>query len=62
MLGDFLREPILLKIRQKVIPEMLEDFTFEIAATHPVDEPLGAALLAERRFWKNAPGAGVEFG
>ena len=61
ILGEFLREPILLKIRQRVIPEMLEGFTLDIIASEPHDDALGAALLAERRFWRNAPSAGIRF-
>jgi hypothetical protein len=36
--------------------EMLEGFTLEMALSDPGDEALGAALLAQRRFWKNAHG------
>ena len=59
VLGEYLQEPIWIKIRQKVIPEMLEDFKLEIAQSQPDDQALGAALLAERRFWKNDDSAGV---
>ena len=62
ILGEFLREPIWITIRQRVIPEMLEGFTLDITLSDPHDEALGAALLAERRFWKSAPAAGVRFG
>jgi len=62
VLAEFLQEPIWIKIHQRVIPEMLEDFTLEIAHTQPDDRALGAALLAERRFWKNDDSAGACFG
>ena len=54
VLGEQLRESMWLKIRQKVIPEMLVDLTMEIAPTQPGDEAFGAACLAERCFWKEA--------
>jgi N-acetylglucosamine repressor len=52
VLGDHLREAMWLKVRQKVIPEMLVDLSVEIAPSQPRDEAIGAAFLAERRFWK----------
>lgn len=52
LLGDHLREPMWLKVRQKVIPEMLVDLSVEIAPSQARDEAVGAAYLAERRFWK----------
>jgi N-acetylglucosamine repressor len=52
LLGDHLREPMWLKVRQKVIPEMLVDLSVELAPSQPRDEAIGAACLAERRFWK----------
>ncbi len=61
LLGELLREPIWAAIRRSVLPEMLEDFSLDVAAPGPHDEALGAALLAERRFWKNALSAGVRF-
>jgi N-acetylglucosamine repressor len=61
LLGEFLREPVWTTIRRNVLPEMLEGFSLEVAAPGPHDEALGAALLAERRFWKNAPAAGIRF-
>jgi predicted NBD/HSP70 family sugar kinase len=62
VLAEFLQEPIWIKIHQKVIPEMLEDFSLDIAHSQPDDQALGAALLAERRFWKNEDSAGACFG
>jgi N-acetylglucosamine repressor len=53
-LGEHLREPIMIKVRQKVIPEMLVDLEMEIARSQPQEEAVGAACLAERHFWKNA--------
>jgi len=61
ILGEFLREPVWMTIRQRVIPEMLEGFSLDITLSDPYDEALGAALLAARRFWKSAPGSGVHF-
>lgn len=52
LLADHLREPMWLRVRQKVIPEMLVDLSVEIAPSQPRDEAIGAAYLAERRFWK----------
>jgi len=54
VLGEHLREPMWIKVRQKVIPEMLVDLALEIAPSQPRDEAVGAAYLAERRFWKDA--------
>jgi N-acetylglucosamine repressor len=53
ILGDLLREPTWIKVRQKVIPEMLVDLEMSFAASEPIDGALGAALLAERKFWKS---------
>lgn len=54
VLGEHLREAMWIKVRQKVIPEMLTDLTMEIAPAQSGDEAIGAARLAERRFWKEA--------
>jgi N-acetylglucosamine repressor len=54
VLGEHLREPMWTKVRQRVIPEMLVDLTVEIAPSQPRDVAVGTALLAERRFWKEA--------
>ena len=54
VLGEHLREPIWIKVRQKVIPEMLVDFDMQITASGAIEEAVGAAYLAERRFWKHA--------
>jgi predicted NBD/HSP70 family sugar kinase len=54
VLGEHLLEPMRIKVRQKVIPEMLVDLSIEIAPSKPREEATGAAYLAERRFWKNA--------
>ncbi len=62
ILGELLREPIWITIRQRVIPEMLEGFTLDITLNDPHDEAMGAALLAERRFWKDAAASGFRFG
>jgi predicted NBD/HSP70 family sugar kinase len=52
--GEFLREPIWTTVRRKVIPELLEGLALDVAMFDPRDEAMGAALLAERRFWKTA--------
>ncbi len=62
ILGEFLREPIWIKVRQRVIPEMLEDFSLDIVQSGPDDQALGAALLAARRFWKDEDSAGACLG
>jgi predicted NBD/HSP70 family sugar kinase len=54
VLGEHLHEPMWIKVRQKVIPEMLVDLAMEIAPSQPREEAVGAAYLAERRFWKDA--------
>lgn len=54
VLGEHLRESIWIKVRQKVIPEMLVDFSMEFAPSRHREEVFGAAFLAERRFWKEA--------
>ncbi|HUI69396.1 MAG TPA: ROK family protein [Spirochaetia bacterium] len=52
VLGEFFQEAMWIKIRQNVIPEMLKDLTLDISPSGPDDQPLGAAMLATRRFWK----------
>ncbi|HTZ53122.1 MAG TPA: ROK family transcriptional regulator [Spirochaetia bacterium] len=52
VLADHLRESMWLKVRQKVIPEMLVDLSVQVAPSQPRDEALGVAYLAERKFWK----------
>jgi predicted NBD/HSP70 family sugar kinase len=54
VLGEHLREPVWIRVRQKVIPEMLVDLAMEIAPSRPREQAVGAAYLAERRFWKDA--------
>jgi predicted NBD/HSP70 family sugar kinase len=54
VLGEHLRESMWIRVRQKVIPEMLVDLAMEIAPSLPREEAVGAAYLAERRFWKDA--------
>jgi N-acetylglucosamine repressor len=58
VLGEHLREPLWIKVRQKVLPAMLVDLEVEISSSRAGDEALGAALLAERRFWKDGDEAG----
>ena len=53
VLGEHLRESMWITVRQKVIPEMLADLSMEIAPSQPSEEAVGAAYLAERRFWKD---------
>jgi N-acetylglucosamine repressor len=54
VLGEHLREAMWITVRRKVIPEMLVDLAMEIAPSPPRGEAVGAAYLAERRFWKDA--------
>jgi N-acetylglucosamine repressor len=54
ILGDFFREPILQRIRHRVIPEMLVDLTIDFIPSGPLDGAVGAALVAERHFWGTA--------
>jgi predicted NBD/HSP70 family sugar kinase len=54
MLGEFFRDPITLRIRHRVIPEMLVDLSIEFVSTDAFDDALGAALIAERHFWRTA--------
>ena len=51
-LAEFLKDPIDLRIRQRVIPEMLVDLRIAYAAYDYYDEAIGAAMLAERHFWE----------
>ncbi len=51
-LWEFLREPVSLRVRQRVIPEMLGDLRLDRAPYAPRDEALGAAMIAERHFWE----------
>jgi predicted NBD/HSP70 family sugar kinase len=58
-LWDFLREPVLLRVRQRVIPEMLAGLRIDSAPYEGRDEALGAAMVAERFFWETLrPSAG----
>jgi predicted NBD/HSP70 family sugar kinase len=54
VLGDFFREPIMLRLKHNVIPEMLVDLTIDFIASDRMDDALGAALAAERHFWRTA--------
>jgi N-acetylglucosamine repressor len=54
VLGEHLCEPMWSKVKQRVIPEMLVDLAVEIAPSQPRDVAIGAAFLAERRFWKES--------
>jgi predicted NBD/HSP70 family sugar kinase len=51
-IGEFFREPINLRLRQRVIPEMLAEVRIDIVPYAPHDESLGAAMIAERNFWQ----------
>lgn len=52
ILGDLLSEPTWTRVRQKVLPEMLVDLSLNFTFSQPEHEATGAALLAERKFWK----------
>jgi predicted NBD/HSP70 family sugar kinase len=51
-LAEFLKDSIDLRIRQRVIPEMLVDLHMVEARYEPYDEAIGAAMIAERHFWE----------
>ncbi|MCX7037548.1 MAG: ROK family transcriptional regulator [Spirochaetes bacterium] len=51
-LWEFLREPVSLRVKQRVIPEMLGDLRIDRAPYAPHDEAMGAAMIAERHFWE----------
>lgn len=53
VLWEFFRDPVQLRVRQRVIPEMLVDLRIDAAAYEPRDEALGAAMIAERFFWES---------
>jgi N-acetylglucosamine repressor len=60
-LAELLHDPISLRLRQRVIPEMLIDMRLAFAAYQPQDEAVGAAMIAERHYWEclDVPAAGV---
>jgi N-acetylglucosamine repressor len=51
-LAEFFLDPINLRIRQRVIPEMLVDTRIDSAEYEPHDEAVGAAMIAEGRYWE----------
>ncbi len=53
VLGEFFDDPINLRLRQRVLPEMLNDLELKYAPHEPNDEAIGAAKIAERRFWES---------
>ena len=52
-LWEFFRDPVLLRVRQRVIPEMLAGLRIDSVPYESHDEALGAALVAERYFWES---------
>jgi hypothetical protein len=62
VLWEFLRDPVLLRVRQRVIPEMLVDLRIDSAAYEPHDEALGAAMIAERYFWESLDPSAARIG
>ncbi len=50
--GEFFRDPVGLRLRQRVIPEMLAGLTVDFAPYASEDEALGAAMIAEQSFWR----------
>jgi len=50
-LGDYLRDALWARVRQQVIPEMLEDLSLQFLPSRPGDEGMGAASLASQWFW-----------
>jgi predicted NBD/HSP70 family sugar kinase len=53
ILGEFFNDPINLRLRQRVLPEMLNDLELRYALHSPNDEAVGAAKIAERRYWES---------
>ncbi len=51
-LWEFFRDPVSLRIKQRVIPEMLSDLRIDRADYAPHDEAVGAAMIAAHQFWK----------
>jgi predicted NBD/HSP70 family sugar kinase len=50
--GEFFGDPVGLRLRQRLIPEMLAGLKLEFAPYQAEDEALGAAMIAEQRFWQ----------
>lgn len=50
--GEFFRDPACLRLRQRVIPEMLEGLKIDFAPYTPEDDAMGAAMIAEQSFWQ----------
>jgi predicted NBD/HSP70 family sugar kinase len=53
VLGEFFKEPIDLRLRQRVMPEILLGVDLRVVPYTDHDEAIGAAIIAEREFWKN---------
>jgi predicted NBD/HSP70 family sugar kinase len=51
-LWEFFKDPVALRVRQRVIPEMLGNLRIDRAAYSPHDEAMGAAMIAEHCFWQ----------
>jgi predicted NBD/HSP70 family sugar kinase len=51
-LWEFFRDPVSLRVKQRVIPEMLGDLRIDRADYAPHDEALGAAMIAAHHFWQ----------
>jgi predicted NBD/HSP70 family sugar kinase len=52
-LGEFLRPSLWARVREQVMPEMIDNLELRYAAFSTGDEALGAAMLAARWFWSN---------
>jgi N-acetylglucosamine repressor len=52
-LWEYLRDPVMLRVRQRVLPEMQAELRVDSAAWRAGDEALGAAMIAERYFWES---------
>ena len=50
--GEFFGDPVGLRLRQRLIPEMLAGLKLDFAPHQAEDEALGAAMIAEQRFWQ----------
>lgn len=52
VVGEFFRDPVALRLRQRVIPEMLAGMRIDFPPHQDGDEAVGAALIAEQDFWR----------
>jgi predicted NBD/HSP70 family sugar kinase len=58
-LAEFLLDPVNLRLRQRVLPQMLADMRLGFASYAPQDEAVGAAMIAERHYWERLDAHGA---